>query len=126
LKQGASIAQALLIGFAAAPLYLMGAQSIIRAGFVTAGVISGLTAISTIVPHNIFQTWEAPLKLGMYAVFLSFMSLWFISRRHPYYNLLYKMAMHGGLIVFPAYYLYNTKTLVHNAMYSPRFDPINS
>jgi hypothetical protein len=65
--------QAALIGLSAAPMYLLGAQSVVRAGYVTAGSILGLSGLSTILPHDIFAKWEKPLMVAMYAVFLSFL-----------------------------------------------------
>lgn len=79
-KQAGSIAQALLVGLSAAPLYLLGAQSIIRAGFVTAGLVGGLTGVSTILPHDAFAKWEIPLRIGMYTVLLSFMGNKYIDK----------------------------------------------
>lgn len=73
VKQVGCAAHSFLMGMAAAPMYFFGAQSLIRATFVTAGVIGGLTGISTMVPQDTFVNWSIPLRTGMYGIFLACM-----------------------------------------------------
>ncbi len=63
------------LGLVAAPLYLLGGQSMIRAGYVTAGCMAGLHGVAKAAPKNAFINWEGPLIIGMNAVLISFLSM---------------------------------------------------
>jgi len=61
------------LGLVAAPLYLLGGQSMIRAGYVTAGCMAGLHGVAKAAPKNAFINWEEPLIIGMNAILISFL-----------------------------------------------------
>ncbi|ODN05091.1 Growth hormone-inducible transmembrane protein [Orchesella cincta] len=124
VKEAGQLFHAAAVGLVAAPLYLLGGQSIVRAAFVTAGLCGGLHGVAHFAPSDAFLSWGTPISYAMNAVLLAFIITIFLRKSHAAFMPCYRFMMHGGLIVYSAHYLHMTQAL-QQAAKSPLYDPVN-
>ncbi|ODM98056.1 Growth hormone-inducible transmembrane protein [Orchesella cincta] len=97
-----------VIGVVLAPLCLLGGPLLIRASYMTAGVVGGLSAIACCAPRSMFVPATTALGAGLYS-----------------------MSLYGGLLLFSGFLLYDTQRIIKYAETVPpnsvhKYDPINA
>jgi len=137
LKHGAWALHCGTVGAILAPLSAFGGPMILRAAFMTAGIVFGLSTIAVCAPSEKFLNWAGPLSMGLGVVFVSnIAALWF----PPTSALgagLHSIVIYGGLVLFSAFLLFNTQRIIKKAEVTPYygkqargeavyFDPINA
>lgn len=113
------------IGAVIAPLALLGGPLIIRAAWMTAGVVGGLSAIAVTAPSEKFLNMAGPLAIGLGVVFASSIASNFIPPTGRLGLSLYSVALYGGLVLFAALMLYDTQRILNRAEHQMHFDPVN-
>ncbi|CAL8073671.1 unnamed protein product [Orchesella dallaii] len=124
VKEVGQLFHAAAVGLVAAPLYLLGGQSIVRAAFITAGLCGGLHGVAYIAPNDAFLSWGTPITYAMNAVLLAFIMTLVLRKNHAAFMPCYRFMMHGGLVVYSAHYLHMTQA-IREAAKSPLYDPVN-
>jgi FtsH-binding integral membrane protein len=70
-KQVAWMVHSGVVGVVLAPLCLLGGPILMRAAYMTAGVVGGLSAIAVCAPSEKFLNMGGPLAMGLGVVFAS-------------------------------------------------------
>ena len=132
-KQISWLVHTAVVGAVIAPLAILGGPVMVRAAWLTAGIVGGLSTIAVCAPSDKFLNMGGPLAAGLGVVFMSSIASMFFP---PTTNLglgLYSVVMYGGLILFAAFLLYDTQKIIHKAETTPHpmyamkpYDPINA
>jgi len=130
-KNVAWMVHAGIMGAVVAPLTLMGGPIIMRAAYLTAGVVGGLSAVAVCAPSDKFLNMGGVLGAGLGVVFLANIGSMFMPPTTAIGSGLYAMSVYGGLVLFSLFLLYDTQKIIKKAethpVYSERqFDPINA
>jgi len=120
-----------VIGIVIAPLCLLGGPILIRAAYMTAGVVGGLSAIACCAPSEKFLTMGGPLAIGLGVVFASSLGSMFVPVTSALGAGLYSISLYGGLLLFSGFLLFDTQRIIRYAETAPensvhRYDPINA
>ncbi|XP_013789662.1 growth hormone-inducible transmembrane protein-like [Limulus polyphemus] len=120
-----------IMGAVVAPLCLLGGPILLRAAWLTAGVVSGLSAVAVCAPSEKFLTMGGPLAIGLGVVFASSVGSMFLPPTTALGAGLYSISLYGGLILFSFFLLYDTQRIIHSAETYPLYamkpyDPINA
>lgn len=67
-----------IVGGVIAPLALLGGPLLVRAAWMTAGIVGGLSAIAATAPSDKFLNMGGPLAIGLGVVFASSIGRYFI------------------------------------------------
>lgn len=135
VKQLAWVLHTATMGAVLAPLCFMGGPLLVRAAWLTAGVVGGLSAIAVCAPSDKFLYMGGPLAMGLGVVLVSSIGSMFFSPVSALGAGLYSVSMYGGLILFSGFLLYDTQRIVAQAerysttpeMYGAKpYDPINA
>lgn len=114
-----------LLGAFVAPITLLGGPIVMKAAWMTAGIITGLSAIAATAPSEKFLNMGGPLAIGLGVVFASSIGSMFLPPTTKLGLSLYSMSIYGGLILFSMFLLYDTQKIVKKAEHQYQFDPIN-
>ncbi|CAH1794409.1 unnamed protein product [Owenia fusiformis] len=130
-KQLAWMGHAGIMGAVIAPLCLLGGPILVRAAWMTAGIVGGLSTIAACAPSEKFLNMGGPLACGLGLVFASSIGSMFLPPTSALGAGLYSVAMYGGLVLFSLFLLYDTQKIIKRAETHPvystvPFDPINS
>lgn len=124
-KTAAWALHAAVIGGVLAPMTLLGGPLLMRAAWMTAGVIGGLSAIAATAPSDKFLNMAGPLAIGLGVVFASSVAGAFIPPVGRLGLSLYSVSVYGGLVLFAMLMLYDTQKIVAKAENHMHFDPVN-
>lgn len=104
----------------------------VRAAWLTAGVIGGLSTIAVCAPSERFLNMGGPLAIGLGVVFASSIGSMFLPPTTALGAGVHSMMLYGGLILFSMFLLYDTQRIIQNAKQHPHYsmmarpyDPIN-
>ncbi|OQR72672.1 growth hormone-inducible transmembrane protein-like [Tropilaelaps mercedesae] len=133
-KQLAWMGHCGVVGAVIAPLCVLGGPIIIRAAWLTAGVLGGLSAVAACAPSDRFLNMTAPLGIGLGVVFASSVGSFFLPPSTALGAGLYSISLYGGLVLFSMFLLYDTQRIIKKAETHPPpnyrlaapYDPINS
>ncbi|XP_057329070.1 growth hormone-inducible transmembrane protein-like [Microplitis mediator] len=138
-KQVAWLLHSGVIGAVLAPLSLLGGPILIRAACYTAGIVGGLSAVAVCAPSEKFLNMGGPLAIGLGVVFASSIGSMFLPPTTVVGSGLHAMCLYGGLVLFSAFLLYDTQTIIKKAETYPvsydqygsqssviPYDPINN
>lgn len=130
-KQLAWMAHAGVLGAVVAPLAFLGGPILIRAAWLTAGVVGGLSTIAVCAPSEKFLTMGAPLACGLGLVLASSIAGAFLPPTTALGAGLYSISVYGGLVLFGMFLLYDTQKIMKRAETHPPygvqpFDPVNA
>ncbi|KAL1124374.1 hypothetical protein AAG570_001003 [Ranatra chinensis] len=130
-KQMAWIVHSSVVGAVLAPICLMGGPLLLRAAWLTAGVVGGLSAVAVCAPSDKFLMMGGPLAIGLGAVFASSIGSAFLPPTTMLGAGLYSISIYGGLLLFSGFLLYDTQRIVRAAEVYPEyslqpFDPVNA
>jgi len=130
-KQIGWIVHSSVIGVVLAPLCMLGGPLLMRASYMTAGVVGGLSAIACCAPSEKFLNMGGPLAIGLGVVFASSLGSMFVPATTALGAGLYSMSLYGGLILFSGFLLYDTQRIIKYAETVPpnsvhKYDPINA
>jgi FtsH-binding integral membrane protein len=118
-----------VMGVVVVPLCIFGGPLILRAAWMTAGIVGGLSAIAVCAPSEKFLTMGGPLAIGLGLVFASSIGTMFLPPTTALGAGLFSISLYGGLILFSAFLLYDTQRIVKHAEVAPvnyPYDPINA
>jgi len=120
-----------LVGIVLGPMCLLGGPLLIRAAYMTAGVVGGLSAIACCAPSEKFLAMGGPLAIGLGVVFASSLGSMFMPVTSALGAGLYSISMYGGLLLFSGFLLYDTQRIIQYAESVPpngthKYDPINA
>lgn len=134
-KQLAWLVHAGTMGAVLAPLCFLGGPLLMRAAWLTAGVVGGLSTVAVCAPSEKFLNMGAPLAMGFGVVFAASIGSAFLPPTTALGAGLYSMSIYGGLLLFSAFLLYDTQRIIKQAenypaspkLYGVRnYDPINA
>jgi FtsH-binding integral membrane protein len=130
-KQLAWAAHSAILGAVIAPICLVGGPIILRAAWMTAGVVGGLSTVAVCAPSDKFLYMGGPLAIGLGVVFASSLAGMFLPPTTALGAGLYSLSLYGGLLLFSGFLLYDTQKIIKRAemypVYASRpFDPVNS
>jgi FtsH-binding integral membrane protein len=130
-KQLAWAAHSAILGAVIAPICFVGGPIIMRAAWMTAGVVGGLSTVAVCAPSDKFLYMGGPLAIGLGVVFASSLAGMFLPPTTVLGAGLYSISLYGGLLLFSGFMLYDTQKIIKRAemhpIYASRpFDPINS
>lgn len=130
-KQLAWLTHSALIGGIMAPLSVFGGPLLMRAAFITAGVIASLSTVAICAPSEKFLNMGAPLAMGFGAVFAATMATLFFPPTTAIGASLYSISIYGGLLLFSAFMLYDVQKIVRRAEHTPYnsmrpYDPVTN
>jgi len=119
-----------LLGAVIAPLSILGGPLLLRAAFMTAGIVGSLSAIAVCAPSERFLNWGGPLAIGMGGLLAANIGALFLPPTTAVGAGLHSIVLYGGLLLFSAFLLYDTQKIIKRAetvpAYVPRgFDPVN-
>jgi len=114
-----------VVGVVLAPLCLVGGPILIRAAYMTAGIVGGLSAIAACAPSEQFLNMGGPLAIGLGVVFASSMGSMFLPATTALGAGIYSIALYGGLLLFSGMMLYDTQKIVKKAETNAHYDPVN-
>lgn len=132
LKHTLWAVHAAAVGFAVAPMCLLGGQILMRAAMYTVGIVGSLSTVAMCAPSEQFLNMGGPLAIGLGFVFAASIGSMFLPPTTALGAGLYSIVMYGGLILFSAFLLYDTQKIVKRAELhpayngAPKFDPINA
>lgn len=130
-KQLAWAAHSAILGAVIAPICLVGGPIVLRAAWMTAGVVGGLSTVAVCAPSDKFLYMGGPLAIGLGVVFASSLAGMFLPPTTALGAGLYSLSLYGGLLLFSGFMLYDSQKIIKRAemhpIYASRpFDPINS
>ncbi|XP_014256610.1 growth hormone-inducible transmembrane protein-like [Cimex lectularius] len=130
IKQAAWVLHTSVVGAMIAPICLLGGPILLRAAWLTAGVVGGLSAVAACAPSDKFLYMGGPLAMGLGVVIASSIGSYFLPPTGLLGASLYSISLYGGLLVMSGLMLYDTQRIVHTAetfRESPGrlYDPIN-
>jgi len=130
-KQLAWIVHTAVMGAVIAPLTLLGGPIMARAALYTGGLIAGLSTTALVAPTDRFVNGAGWLSMGLGVVVAASVGTWFLPPTTMLGAGIYSIALYGGLVVFGAFMLYDTKRVIRAAETHPvfgvkPFDPINA
>ncbi|XP_045214940.2 growth hormone-inducible transmembrane protein-like [Mercenaria mercenaria] len=130
-KQLAWLTHAGVMGAVVAPLAFLGGPILIRAAWLTAGVVGGLSAVAMCAPSEKFLNMGGPLACGLGLVFASSIAGMFLPPTTALGASLYSISVYGGLVLFGMFLLYDTQKIMKRAEMHPQYamqpyDPVNA
>merc|ERR1712215_110239 len=131
-KQAAWLLHCAVLGAVVAPICLLGGPILTRAAWYTAGMVGGLSTVAVCAPSDKFLYMGGPLAMGLGVVFCASIASAFLPPTTAMGAGMYSIAMHGGLILFGAFLLYDTQKIIYKAERhpvgygAPPFDPVNA
>jgi len=125
-KQLAWMSHAGIMGAILAPLSALGGPLVLRAAYLTAGVVGGLSAVAVCAPSDKFLNMGGMLGAGLGVVFLANIGSMFMPPSTVIGSGLYSIAIYGGLVLFSLFLLYDTQRIIQQAENPSRpYDPVN-
>jgi len=130
-KQLAWMLHSGVMGAVIAPMCIFGGPLILRAAWMTAGIVGGLSTIAVCAPSEKFLNMGGPLAIGLGLVFASSIGSMFLPPTTALGAGLFSISLYGGLILFSGFLLYDTQRITHQAENYPvnavvPYDPINA
>ncbi|XP_066583506.1 growth hormone-inducible transmembrane protein-like [Prorops nasuta] len=133
-KQMAWLAHTGIIGAVLTSSIVAYGPVVLRAAYLTAGVVGGLSAIAICAPSDKFLNMAGPLGIGLGVVAASSLASCFLPPTTALGGGLYSIAIYGGLVVFSTMLMYDTQRVIREAESRPigyrdtavTFDPINN
>lgn len=102
----------------------LGGPLLVRAAWMTAGVVGGLSALAMCAPSERFLNMGAPLAIGFGVVFCASLGSAFLPPTGVLGASLYSVALYGGLVLFGAFLLYDTQRVIRRAEAADNHQPI--
>jgi len=125
-KQLAWLVHAGIVGAVIAPITLLGGPLMVRAAWMTAGVVGGLSAVAVCAPSEKFLNMGGVLGAGLGVVFVSSLGSAFFPPTTAVGAGLYSISIYGGLVLFSAFLLYDTQKIIKKAETHQSYDPVNA
>lgn len=130
-KQLAWMTHSGILGAVLAPMTMMGGPLLIRAAWLTAGVVGALSTVAMCAPSEKFLNMGGPLAVGLGLVFASSLGSMFLPPTTALGAGLYSISIYGGLVLFSMFLLYDTQKIIKRAETHPtygvqKYDPINA
>ncbi|XP_052790864.1 growth hormone-inducible transmembrane protein-like [Mya arenaria] len=130
-KQLAWLTHAAVLGAIVAPITFLGGPVLLRAAWMTAGVVGGLSTIAMCAPSEKFLNMAGPLACGLGLVFASSIAGAFLPPTTAMGAGLYSISIYGGLVLFGMFLLYDTQKIMKKAETHPvygvqPYDPVNA
>ncbi|XP_060580523.1 growth hormone-inducible transmembrane protein-like [Ruditapes philippinarum] len=130
-KQLAWMVHAGVLGAVVAPLTYLGGPLLLRAAWLTAGVVGGLSTVAMCAPSEKFLNIGGPLACGFGLVFASSIAGMFLPPTTALGAGLYSISIYGGLVLFGMFLLYDTQKIMKRAETHPPYamqpyDPVNA
>lgn len=131
LKQLAWAGHCAILGAILAPMTLVGGPILMRAAWLTAGIVGGLSTVAVCAPSDQFLYMGGPLAIGLGLVFATSMAGMFLPPTTVLGAGLASVSLYGGLLLFSAFLLFDTQRIVKKAETYPTYpadayDPINN
>lgn len=130
-KQMAWLTHAAVLGAIVAPMTMLGGPVLLRAAWMTAGVVGGLSTLAMCAPSEKFLYMNGPLACGFGLVLVSSIAGMFLPPTTALGAGLYSISIYGGLVLFSAFLLYDTQKIMKRAETYPLndvrpYDPVNA